>query len=202
MGSPLDELRQIKKQVADTQDAIKNNQRLQKEKLANSTVDKKLQRDAYIKEINKKSKKLKAFFLACGLLLVALVIFFMLQCILLSDSKKLDVKLLTDERKQITANDNSYLKLSTFTDKIIDTYKKKPSNSTIPWYHSLPAERRERYKKILDEHINMPGLSFTSVNEEKDDGIFQVVYTSTDGNYMTIELVYNDDFKLRVVKIH
>ena len=202
MGSPLDELRQIKKQVDQKKEAIKANQRLEKDHLANSTIQKKQKRDAQIKEINQKSKTLKAVFIACGFLIIALVMFFVVQFIFLSGSKKMDVKLMSDGFKTVSASDDSYLKLSTFTDKLIDTYRKKPKSSTIPWYHSLPTERRQRYKNFLDDHINMPGLSFKSIKTNKDGDMYQVIYESTDGNTLTIELVYNDDFKLRIVKIY
>ncbi len=207
MGSPLDELRKVSTQVEKKKEEnikhVRQHKQLERDFLSKSTVEHKLEMHQKSKLLGKRSQKIKLGILITVFSIFGFIMYFTIRYIVLGQSLSMGkVGLVSDGFKILDATEPDYSIISSFIKNFTNSYKKNPSEVKSQWYHGLPEGKKIRYQKVLNKMIKIPGMDFKRIKFNKETGWFQVWYEAEDKASLTFNLVYDENYELKIVKIY
>lgn len=206
MGSPLDDLRNISKQINAKKIETEKNLEAMKREERNSLSEKSLyqqhKREHSSDALAKKSDKIKIIILTIVISITSIILCVIAyKVIFQKKNSTAHVILVSDNLTDIKPGTPTYIEIKEFLKDLINTVSKGKKIKADKWYQALPPNKRKIYQKILEDAIKDNVLTFTWAKENKELGIFTVRYKSDKDIEVSLKLVYDKDYKLKIVKI-
>ena len=206
MGSPLDDLRNISKQInakkAETEHNLKVAKQKERKDLSQKSLDKQQERQESAVVAAEKSKKIKIIILSVFITVLSVILLCIIRFVCFpKELPAPPVTLVSYNFTNLKQGEPDYKSIETFTEEITSAVKKGTPIKASKWYSGLSAEKRELYSRKLKEDVKLPGLKFIGAAYNKKSGIFKALYKSDDETSLIMKLVYDKNYKFHVVKI-
>ncbi len=206
MASPLDDLRNMSKKVnAKKLETEKNLNTLKKKErvaLSQKSIDQQQERKQLTKEGADKSKKIKIAILVTLISILSVILFLITYYLCFPPQiTNGPITLVSDNFLTIKATDPNYSTIKIFTSKIINTASNEKQITDSQWYKGLSLLKRKSYQKILDNYVKKSKIVFIWAKYNKESGIFKIRYESDDESALTFKLVYDKNYKFKIVKV-
>ena len=206
MGSPLDDLRNISKQInakkAETERNLKVAHQKERKNLSQKSFDQQQERKQAAHATAEKSKKIKITILSIFIAVLSVILLCIIRFVCFpKEPPAPPVTLLSDNFTALKHTEPDYKSIKTFTKEIISTVKNGEPIKDSKWYKGLTSGKRELYIQKLKDAVKLPGLTFTGAEYNKDSGIFKALFKSGDDTSLTVKLVFDKNYKFHIVKI-
>ena len=204
MGSPLDDLRNISRQVekkrSETAKELAVKKQAAKKELARVTREKRVERELEEAHAVERSAKLKILALAGGFIIVAVLVFSIVYILFFSaGQQEKNVYLVSDGFSGISPASPQFQQVSAFVSSLISGMKQEDFD--FPWYHAVPEKRRERCISIFREKIGA-GLKIDHITMDNNTDCYHVYLKGPEDDSVVMNLIEDDSGNLEVTRIY
>jgi hypothetical protein len=207
MSSPLDDLRNTTKSLQQKKDAnvekIKQEQLHQQEILEKKLIDQRKQAKQEARALANKSRNIKITILSVIIASLCVFLAYSINMMIKGASTTAKKsKLVSDDSNGIDANHKDYVSLKKLSKLMISNFQKNPDNPNLPWYESLPIEKKKCYLELLKDMNFDDTWAMHTIREDKKREKFNMTFKDGAGNSITFEIIRNPDLILKIVKIY
>ena len=208
MTDPLDELRNTTKSIQQKKEANLNQahkERLQQQELlAKNSAERQQELKDDARKASEKSRRIKIVILS--ILIVGLCAFlaFSIHMVFSGAGYTATRKsaLASSDRTELDANDKDYIPVRKLARKILADFGRDGEKSIACWYTSLSTGRKERYLETMRKLKLNSSWSVKKIEKDVKRERFSVLCANGKKNSVTLDVVYNDDMELKLVKVY
>jgi hypothetical protein len=206
MGSPLDDLRnmsnQINRKKAESEEKTKIMQKQEREQLSRKSLDQQQQRKELSKKTAKQAKKMKTGVVVTLASVIIFLLFFIIQYIYSSmTASSGPVTLLSDNFTPLSNSDERYPELFSFARKVIISAGEGSDIKADRWYKALSSKKQERFENTLKQKAAAPEMIIQDIKYNDKSEIFEVQGMGSDKTELTLDIIYDMNNKLKIVKV-